>query len=161
MARLQDAKQHTWADPWQSISKASPHESTHRHPYLSLKQELGQQADHAMLLRADPKTLLSEKSVLPGKIMNLFAGKSWSLPELGLPWVFRAGCAHKNTGRPQQTQKWKQLSILDVVGQFFFPSWCCLFEPQLITALFGTDSRGSHLQAVSSTLAIGKHEDDC
>lgn len=52
----------------------------------------------------------------PGKVMSVFAGESWSPPELGLPCVPLLGCAHRNTGKSQQTHELKQDSILDAMA---------------------------------------------
>lgn len=164
--RLEHAQQHTWADPWQSTDEASPHKPDQSYPWLSSNKEHSQETDHAMLVRTRPETALLEKSALlhpphpsPGKMMSVFAGESWSPPELGLPCVLLFGCAHRNTGKSQQTHKLKQVSILDVMASpsfLLFVVWFCCYNP-----LWQRQWRQSHLQAVSSAVVMSKHENDC
>lgn len=72
------------------------------------------------------RPLLRRRAAPAEKTRSAFAGERWSPAKLGLPWVLQVWCAHRNMGRPQQTQKLEQVSILDAVGPSFFPSSCRL-----------------------------------
>lgn len=91
---------------------------------------------HRAAVGAHPERLLLQRRMATTrKMASVFAGENWSPPEphrgLGLPWVLQMGHTPINMRRLQQTQKLKQVSLLDPVGQSFIPSLHWLSYPWL------------------------------
>lgn len=103
-AGLEHAQQHTWADPWRSTSKASPTSLLTGLPGCPQNGSVG--------MRQTTCCCWGRSRETPGPHRGL-----------GLPCVLQVGHIPINRRRLLKTQKPKHVSLLDLVGQSFIPSF--------------------------------------